>query len=197
MTYLSSPYRLLILELCVGTVQDYIIGKYVGPMPEEVEALKQMTRGLAFIHHTKFLHRDIKPENVLISSEAVLKISDFGFSKPFTTALGSVSGSSGYRGTRTYSPPEYHHDSDKWKNKEESKKIEANKSLDVFALGCVFFSYLKKTNGAHLFAKPREVYEINIAFEVEITSNIVAGNKFLEDGESIVKYRSSQIFLTI
>lgn len=79
-------YRYLILEICIGTVRNYIDGdeKFTGKMPSEIEALWQMTKParLAYIHCKDIVHRDIKPDNVLISSSFVLKISDFGVSKP-------------------------------------------------------------------------------------------------------------------
>jgi serine/threonine protein kinase len=88
--------RYLILEICIGTVQNYIDGdeKLTGKMPSEIEALWQMADGLAYIHSKNIVHRDIKPDNVLISSSFVIKISDFGVSKP-TQPTGSFSTNSG------------------------------------------------------------------------------------------------------
>jgi serine/threonine protein kinase len=100
--------RYLILEICIGTVQNYIDGdeKLTGKMPSEIEALWQMADGLAYIHSKNIVHRDIKPDNVLISSSFVIKISDFGVSKP-TQPTGSFSTNSGAKGTRIYYAPEY------------------------------------------------------------------------------------------
>ncbi|CAB0031957.1 unnamed protein product [Trichogramma brassicae] len=43
----------------------------------------QTLQGLEFLHCNWILHRDLKPNNLLISSEGVLKIGDFGLAKFF------------------------------------------------------------------------------------------------------------------
>lgn len=138
-------------------------------MPTEPNALNQMASGLAYIHSKRLVHRDIKPANVLISSSAVLKISDFGFTKPITNS-GSFSTNSGPKGTRIYYAPEYL--LLEKKNAEEREGIRANVSIDIFSLGCLFFCYI--TKGGHPFAQSGTSNEI---FETETTSNILSGNK--------------------
>ncbi|KAI9561074.1 hypothetical protein GHT06_012030 [Daphnia sinensis] len=166
-------FKYLILELCLGTVSDYIKGKYTGPMPSEIDGMIQMASGLQYIHSQQFVHRDIKPANVLISKSHVLKISDFGFCRP-VTASGSFSMSSGPKGTKIYNSPEFH-DSE-YKSQEEKEKMRANVSTDVFSLGCLFHSYI--TKGGHPFAKGK------VTNEGETIDNIQNGKKFLGNGES-------------
>jgi serine/threonine protein kinase len=73
----------LVLELCAGTLKDYSVGKYVGPMPENTMFFYQLTNGLHYIHSNGLVHRDLKPENLLISvtTPVQMKISDLGFLK--------------------------------------------------------------------------------------------------------------------
>ncbi len=153
-------------------------------MPSELDALIQMAEGLAYIHSKNFVHRDIKPENVLVSistTSRILKISDFGLCRPVTETSGSFSGSSGPQGTRTYYSPEFLQ-LDQIESQEERESIRCNVSIDVFSLGCLFFSYI--TKGNHLFAGP----EIrNWEFFIRIPPNIIEGKKFLSNG----KYRCS------
>ena len=157
----------------MGTVDDYVQGNYKGPMPTEVDGLIQMASGLAYIHSQRFVHRDIKPENVLISQTFVLKISDFGFCKAVTTS-GTFSNSSGLKGTQNYMAPEYLEM--KNKSEEEIRAIRARLSLDIFSLGCVFFTYIKKDR-SHLFKDPKTKNNFSI------TNNIVKGKKFLKGGK--------------
>lgn len=98
-------FRRLALELCVATLDDYCKEKYTGPMPEEIDALKQMLEGLAFIHSRKYVHRDVKPNNILISQSGELKIADFGFCKP-VRGIDSFSMSNAGVGTGGWMAPE-------------------------------------------------------------------------------------------
>ena len=164
----------MVLELCEATVDDYIQGTYKGSMPTEREALKQMANGLNYIHLQRFVHRDIKPANVLIyrlGDHLWLKISDFGFSR-LVSVSGNFSAKSKLKGTRMFYAPEYLEL--EGKSEEERELMRRNKSIDIFSLGCLFFSYI--TKGGHPFAQTR------IATEIFILPNIILGKKFLENG---------------
>ncbi len=54
--------------------------------PEEVKTfmeriMKEILRGLHYLHQQNIIHRDIKPENVLINANKQIKLSDFAISK--------------------------------------------------------------------------------------------------------------------
>ena len=60
--------RFIGLELCSGTLEDYVKGKFnTGPkFKSEREVLHQVSKGLAHLHQLTIVHRDIKPTNILI-----------------------------------------------------------------------------------------------------------------------------------
>ena len=72
-----------------------------GPLPyeEAVNIALQISKGLAKAHRVGILHRDIKPANIMMTSDGVAKIVDFGLAKAFgvsTTRTMSTAGTVAY-----------------------------------------------------------------------------------------------------
>ncbi len=72
--------------------------------PETKALLAQIAQGLADAHAAGVVHRDLKPSNILIGSDGVAKIADFGIAKGLD--LTRVTGTSTLLGTPAYLPPE-------------------------------------------------------------------------------------------
>ena len=66
--------------------------------------LAQIARGLADAHAAGVIHRDLKPSNVLIGSDGIAKLADFGIAKGLD--LTRVTGTSTMLGTPAYLAPE-------------------------------------------------------------------------------------------
>ncbi|KAI9561018.1 hypothetical protein GHT06_011974 [Daphnia sinensis] len=188
----DKDFRYWILERCLGTVRDYINGdeKYEGHMPTEVEALMQMANGLIYIHSKNIVHRDIKPGNILIAESSdptlkfVLKISDFACSKPMAPT-GKHSVSTGPRGTRAYYAPEYLRLEDSTITEEETKHTREDKSIDIFSLGCLFFTYIVKNGSSiHPFATPGKPFNLEKADDSndgDVIENIRKNKKYISE----------------
>ena len=76
----DEKYIYLILEYVEQGNLFYIIRKK-GMLTED-EAFYffiQTVAGIYFLHKNGFIHRDLKPENLLVGSDNVLKICDFGW----------------------------------------------------------------------------------------------------------------------
>jgi hypothetical protein len=72
--------------------------------PEARTLLAQIAQGLADAHAAGVVHRDLKPSNVLIGSDGVAKLADFGIARGLD--LTRVTGTSTLLGTPAYLAPE-------------------------------------------------------------------------------------------
>jgi predicted Ser/Thr protein kinase len=94
-------------------VMDYIDGQNLkyhtlthGPM-DALRALKyarQIAEGLDTAYKHSVVHRDIKPQNIVINSQDVVKITDFGLARSRETV--TLTQSNVFMGTAYYIPPE-------------------------------------------------------------------------------------------
>jgi len=101
-----------------GSLADVL--KACGSIPERI--LSKLTanalKGLHYLHRTLHLiHRDIKPSNLLLNSQGILKIADFGVASQRTHTMSKAET---WVGTVTYMSPErisgqsHSYDSDIW-----------------------------------------------------------------------------------
>jgi len=86
--------------------------------------LVQVTQGLVDAHAAGVVHRDVKPSNILVGTDGVARLADFGIAKGID--LTRVTGTSALLGTPAYLPP-------------EGAKDERS---DLYSLGVVAFELL-------------------------------------------------------
>jgi serine/threonine-protein kinase/endoribonuclease IRE1 len=159
------------------------------PSFDPKRALSQVTAGLKHLHTLKIVHRDIKPQNILVSrpgrdGQHRMLISDFGLCKKLeidqTSFLPTVHGMMG-AGTFGWRAPEILRgdvkldeqpmDPDDASSRGSTRSAGSSttekgsarprltKSVDIFALGCLFYYTL--TGGSHPFGDRFE-REVNI-----------------------------------
>ncbi|BFZ57326.1 hypothetical protein PYCC9005_004378 [Savitreella phatthalungensis] len=81
----------MVLELCKkGVVMDIGFNSDSKPLDDETARhfFRDLILGVEYLHAQGIAHRDIKPDNLLLSSDDVLKIVDFGVSEMFETQEG-------------------------------------------------------------------------------------------------------------
>uniref|UniRef100_A0A7S1JAP6 mitogen-activated protein kinase kinase n=1 Tax=Eutreptiella gymnastica TaxID=73025 RepID=A0A7S1JAP6_9EUGL len=79
--YLDQQLHVLMDLMDGGCLKSLIHRK--GPLPQKVVACiaKQVLLGLESLHTVGVVHRDLKPSNLLLHSQGVVKISDFGIAQ--------------------------------------------------------------------------------------------------------------------
>lgn len=78
---LLLPYRYVITELLQSDLHKIIVSPQHLSQDHIKVFLYQILRGLKYLHSARILHRDIKPGNLLVNSNCVLKICDFGLAR--------------------------------------------------------------------------------------------------------------------
>eukprot|EP01012_Entosiphon_sulcatum_P031725 TRINITY_DN40429_c0_g1_i2.p1 TRINITY_DN40429_c0_g1~~TRINITY_DN40429_c0_g1_i2.p1 ORF type:complete len:857 (+),score=116.16 TRINITY_DN40429_c0_g1_i2:148-2718(+) len=109
----------IVLEYVAGGSLHNIVEKFGGvPAAALANVTRQIVSGLVFLHKIPLTHRDIKPRNVLITSDGIAKLTDFGIS----TGQSSLSTAT-FKGSYRYAAPEM-----------ALENIVSN-SVDIWALG--------------------------------------------------------------
>ena len=118
LSHLSDPHIVRIFDYGDESdihyiVMDYIDGQNLkyhtlthGPMDafRALDYAKQIAAGLDTAYKHGVVHRDIKPQNIVINSQDVVKITDFGLARSRETV--TLTQSNVFMGTAYYIPPE-------------------------------------------------------------------------------------------
>ncbi|GET91984.1 protein kinase, putative [Leishmania tarentolae] len=106
--YVSETYVIEIMELVPGGSLDTLLTSFGSLRPESVRRyLRDIVRGLSYLHTANIVHCDIKPHNVLLAMDGQCKLSDFGSAiARATSSICSFDNVLELRGTPGYMAPE-------------------------------------------------------------------------------------------
>ncbi|XP_063627818.1 cyclin-dependent kinase-like 4 isoform X2 [Cydia splendana] len=118
----------LVFEYCDHTVLSEL-EKHPAGCPELLskQIIWQTLQGVAYCHRHNCIHRDVKPENILLTSDGVVKLCDFGFARMISPGESYTD----YVATRWYRAPEL-----------LVGDTQYSAPVDVWAIGCVFAELL-------------------------------------------------------
>jgi eukaryotic-like serine/threonine-protein kinase len=133
-----TVYGFVEFDNLLGIVMEYVDGESLEKVifknhrlhvSDVVYVINQLLDGIGYAHSKGYIHRDIKPSNIIVNSEGVVKIMDFGISKSIE---GDNDGTrtSARLGTIYYMSPE------------QIKGKNVNKASDIYSIGCTIYDML-------------------------------------------------------
>lgn len=127
----DKGYRFFAMQYIDGeTLSARIQQKKVMPIIEVIDFAKQICRGLRYAHSQNVIHRDIKSQNVLIDKKGVVRLSDFGIAKIFSSSDLTMTGV-------TVGTPEF-------MSPEQAEGLDVDNKTDIYSLGVVIYEMLTK-----------------------------------------------------
>jgi eukaryotic-like serine/threonine-protein kinase len=98
---LDAPESYIVTEFIHGRTLKHFLAEHPIPVPEVAAMIvAQICRAVHHAHSGGVIHRDIKPENIMIRSDGVLKLMDFGIAQIVDfqrlTVTGQLLGSPAY-----------------------------------------------------------------------------------------------------
>jgi cyclin-dependent kinase-like len=102
------------------------------------------------LHSHDIVHRDVKPENLLVSSNGLLKVCDFGFARSLQKNSSAVY--TDYVSTRWYRSPEL-----------LVGDANYSKPVDIWAIGCI---YAEMLTGIPLFPGDSDIHTLKLIIDM-------------------------------
>ena len=118
------------MALCDGETLKERLRSGSLPVNEAIDIARQIARGLGVAHARKIIHRDVKPANVMLGTDGIVRLLDFGLAKFMDAA---TTAPHGIRGTIAYMSPE------------QLRGDETDERADLWALGVMLYEMLAGT----------------------------------------------------
>jgi serine/threonine-protein kinase len=170
------PY--IAMEFVEGQTLRAVLESGPLPVPRLLDFAIQMVTGLAKAHAGGIVHRDLKPENLMITTDGLVKILDFGLarlapdvSRVTDDATATQTGAGGLMGTVQYMSPE------------QARTPSVDHRSDQFTLGLILFEMatgqrafrrdsVAGTLAAIMFEDPEPIARLNPAVPASLQSVI-------------------------
>ena len=101
-------------------------------VPQALDICAQVAEGLQYAHDRQIIHRDIKPANIMVLTDGLVKITDFGIARMRTNEVKTMTGM--ILGSPKYMSPE------------QVSGKRADVRSDIFSLGVVLYEMLTGTS---------------------------------------------------
>ena len=134
----SEDHPYFSMQLIEGTTLARKIAEHPLSNRDAVDLLIPVCRAISHAHRSGILHRDLKPSNILIDTEGIPYVSDFGLAKRLVTVDGldldykSLTESGAILGTPGYMAPE----------QAVGDRGMVSEATDIYSLGAILYACL-------------------------------------------------------
>ncbi len=134
---LGSVFPFLVMEYLEGRSLKHLLNEERLGWAPAVSIVEQICNGLEYAHQSGFVHRDIKPDNIMLPQSGTQDISDAKI-----IDFGLVGKHHGPVDVDTLTSPGTLIGSVNYMAPEAFRGEPANRSLDIYSVGCVLFELL-------------------------------------------------------
>lgn len=128
----TGDLHYIVMEYVDGnTLKELQVVQNQLPLKRALDLIHQAAEGLEAAHRRQIVHRDIKPQNILVNTQNLVKLTDFGMARGDEAGGSTITEDGTFMGTPYYVAPEQ-------ANNAHAADIRA----DLYSLACVFFELL-------------------------------------------------------
>jgi beta-lactam-binding protein with PASTA domain/predicted Ser/Thr protein kinase len=123
----EGTYYIAMEYLDGRSLKELVVARGPLPIPDAIEATRQVLGALRFAHRKGVVHRDIKPHNVMADADGRLKVTDFGIAR---AGVSQMTEAGSIIGTAQYLSPE------------QARGAAVDQRSDLYSIGIVLYEML-------------------------------------------------------
>ena len=126
----EGTYYIAMEYLDGRSLKELVVARGPLPIPDAIDATRQVLMALRFAHRKGVVHRDIKPHNVMADADGRLKVTDFGIAR---AGVSQMTEAGSIIGTAQYLSPE------------QARGAPVDQRSDLYSVGVVLYEMLTGT----------------------------------------------------